>query len=127
MSTAREAVEAYWLAAEERDWAGFAALVAADVLYEALQSRERVRSRDAYVRFNSEGFPGGWHQTVERIVAADREAVSLIRMRYPDGSEQPGLSIFDIGGDGLITRITDFWPDAYEPPASRAGLVERYE
>jgi WhiB family redox-sensing transcriptional regulator len=28
--------------------------------------------------------------------------------------------------DGRITRITDFWPDRYELPASRAHLVERY-
>jgi len=27
---------------------------------------------------------------------------------------------------GLIARITDFWPDPYEPPARRVGLAERY-
>ena len=37
-----------------------------------------------------------------------------------------GLSFFDIDADGAITRITDFWPEPYEPPANRDGLAERY-
>jgi hypothetical protein len=28
--------------------------------------------------------------------------------------------------DGLITRVTDFWPDPYEPPSGREHLVERW-
>jgi hypothetical protein len=36
------------------------------------------------------------------------------------------VCFFDLGADGLITRITDFWPDPYEPPANRVGLTERY-
>jgi len=28
--------------------------------------------------------------------------------------------------DGLITRVTDFWPEPYEPPPGREHLVERY-
>ena len=39
---------------------------------------------------------------------------------------QPGLCFFELGDDSRITRITDFWPDPYELPASRAHLVERY-
>ena len=31
-----------------------------------------------------------------------------------------------VQADGQITRITDFWPDPYELPASRAHLVGRY-
>jgi len=38
----------------------------------------------------------------------------------------PGLCFFDLGSDGRIARITDFWPTRYELPASRAHLVERY-
>jgi hypothetical protein len=39
---------------------------------------------------------------------------------------QPGLSFFEIDRSDVITRITDFWPEPYELPASRAHLVERY-
>jgi hypothetical protein len=33
---------------------------------------------------------------------------------------------FDLADDGKIAQITDFWPEPYELPASRAHLVERY-
>ena len=32
----------------------------------------------------------------------------------------------EVGGNGLITRVVDYWPDSYEPPAGREHLVERY-
>jgi len=125
MSNAHDAVAAYWAAAEARDWAAFADLIAEDVVYEAPQSRERVRGRDAYLRFNAEGFPGDWHLTVQRIVGQDRHAASWIQMT--EGADRyPGLCFFDLDPDGRIARITDFWPEPYEPPASRARLVERY-
>lgn len=123
--SAKEVVAAYWAAAEARDWGRFGSLVAEDVLYEVPQTRERVRGRAAYLRFNAEGFPGDWHIAVERITGGERDAASLIR--FSDAGEtQPGVCFFDLGPDGLITRITDFWPEPYEPPANRAHLTERY-
>jgi hypothetical protein len=32
----------------------------------------------------------------------------------------------EFDADGLITRVTDFWPEPYEPPERPAGLVERW-
>jgi ketosteroid isomerase-like protein len=125
MDDARDVVAAYWAAAEARDWAGFAGLVAEQVVYEAPQTRERVRGRAAYIRFNAEGFPGDWHLEVERIVGQGRHAASWIRMSDA-GERYPGLCFFDLDDDGRIGRITDFWPQPYELPASRAHLVERY-
>ncbi|MGA9114891.1 MAG: nuclear transport factor 2 family protein [Candidatus Dormiibacterota bacterium] len=118
-------VAAYWEAADARDWTRFGELLADDVVYEAPQSRERVRGRDAYLRFNAEGFPGEWRIAVERIVAAELGAVSLIRLTEPSG-EQLAICFFELDGEGRITRITDFWPEPYEPPAGRAHLTERY-
>jgi hypothetical protein len=125
MTDAREAVEAYWAAAEARDWEAFGDLVAEDVIYELPQSRERVRGRAAYIRFNAEGFPGDWHIAVERVAGQGQRAASWIRFRDANGT-QLGLCFFDLDGDGLIARIYDFWPEPYDPPASRAHLVERY-
>lgn len=125
MANAHQVVADYWTAAEARDWAAFAGLLAPDVVYEGPQTRERVRGRDAYVRFNVEGFPGDWHIAVERIVGEGRHAATWIRFSGADGI-QPGLCFFDLDEDGRIARITDFWPDPYELPASRAHLVERY-
>ena len=48
-ATARSYVER----AEARDWEGFGALLAEDVVYEMPQSRERVRGKEAYLRFFS--------------------------------------------------------------------------
>jgi hypothetical protein len=124
-TTIQELIAAYWAAAEARDWDAFGSLLAADVVYEAPQTRERVRGRAAYLRFNREGFPGQWHLTVQRIVAEPRHAVSWIQMSEP-GSTYPGLCFFDIDDEGRIARITDFWPEPAELPASRAHLVERY-
>jgi ketosteroid isomerase-like protein len=125
MGDAHDVVAAYWAAAEARDWAAFADLIAEDVVYEAPQSRERVRGRAAYLRFNAEGFPGDWHLTVQRIVGQGRHAASWIQMAEA-GDRYPGLCFFDLDADGRIARIADFWPEPYEPPAGRARLVERY-
>jgi predicted ester cyclase len=125
MSTAHEIVAAYWAAAEARDWDTFTGLVSEQVVYQAPQTRERVTGRAAYRRFNAEGFPGDWHLAVERIVGEGRQAASWIRFTDADGS-QSGLCFFELDGDGLIERITDFWPEPYQPPANRAGLAARY-
>ena len=126
VATAAEVVAAYWAAANDRDWAAFGDLVADEVLYEGPQTRECVRGRDAYLRFNIEGFPSDWHLEVIRIVGDDQHAASWIRFTNADGSVQPGLCFFDFDGHGRISHITDFWPDPYDLPAQRAHLVERY-
>jgi ketosteroid isomerase-like protein len=125
MGNAHDVVAAYWAAAEARDWIAFGDLIAEDVVYEAPQTRERVRGRAAYLRFNTEGFPGDWHLSVQRIAGQDRHAASWIQMAEA-GDRYPGLCFFDLDSDGRIARITDFWPEPYEPPAGRARLVERY-
>jgi hypothetical protein len=125
MDDAHDVVAAYWAAAEARDWDAFAALLAEQVVYEGPQARERVRGRAAYLRFNAEGFPGDWHLTVQRIVGQGGHAASWIEMSDA-GDQYPGLCFFDLDADGKIARITDFWPERHELPASRAHLVERY-
>jgi pSer/pThr/pTyr-binding forkhead associated (FHA) protein len=122
---AHEVVAAYWAAAEARDWDAFGALLADDVIYRGPQTREQVRGRDPYIRFNVEGFPGDWHLAVQRITGEGLHAASWVEFTGPDGT-QPGLCFFDLTADGTIARFTDFWPDPYELPASRAHLVERY-
>jgi hypothetical protein len=125
MQSAHEVVAAYWAAAEARDWVALGALVADDMLYQGPQTREQVRGRDAYLRFNAEGFPSDWHVTVQRIVGEDSHAASWIEMSEA-GETYPGLCFFDLADDGRIARITDFWPTDSELPEHRLHLVERY-
>jgi hypothetical protein len=124
MANARGVVERYWHMANARDWMAFGALLADDVVYEVPQTRERVRGRDAYVRFNVE-FPGDWQVQIERVVGDGARAASWITFEV-DAQKMPGLTFFDLNDAGELVHITDFWPDPYEPPAGREHLVERY-
>jgi predicted ester cyclase len=126
MRSATEVVRAYWAAANAREWEAFGELLSADVVYEGPQTRERVRGRSNYVRFNVEGFPDDWHLTVNRIIGEGLHAASWIEFTNADRTVQPGICFFDLQGDGTIIHITDFWPDPYELPANRSHLVERY-
>jgi predicted ester cyclase len=124
MTDNRAAIESYWTSCEARDWERFGALVSLDVVYECPQTRERVRGREAYIRFNRE-FPGDWHLSIDRIVADPQQAVSWTTFVLT-GEEMTGLCFFTFNDDGLIDTIKDFWPEPYEPAANRAHLVERY-
>jgi ketosteroid isomerase-like protein len=123
-TSSSEAVRAYWATAQARDWAAFGALLADDVVYELPQTRERVRGREAYVRFNAE-YPGDWRVAVRSAVGEGRHAASWTSFRV-DGTEQTGVCFFELDDAGRIARITDFWPESYEPPPGREHLVERF-
>jgi hypothetical protein len=125
VDNAHQVVVDYWAAANTKNWDAFVALVADGVVYEAPQTRERVRGRAAYRRFNSEGFPGDWQATVLRIVGEGQHAASWIEMAEGD-ERYYGVCFFDFDESGRIVRITDFWPTPTELPASREHLVERY-
>ena len=117
-------IERYWAVIEARDWPGLAGLLTTDVVYELPQTRERVRGREAYVRFNAE-FPGDWHVTVRRVVADGGGGVAWTDVAV--GEEQlTGLHFFTFDDDGLVLRVDDFWPEPYEPPPGRSHLVERF-
>jgi hypothetical protein len=46
-------------------------------------------------------------------------------LNFTAGDERMvGVTFFELDGD-LISRVTDFWPEPYEPPAGRDHLVER--
>ena len=126
MGAPRDVIAAYWAAANKRDWNAFGDLLAEGVVYEGPQTRERVRGRANYLRFNIDGFPGDWQLAIVRIVGDDRNAASWIEFTNAEGSTQPGLCFFELDSEDRIVRITDFWPDPYELPAQRAHLVERF-
>ena len=123
---AHEVVAAYWTAANDRNWSAFGDLLTEDVVYEGPQTRERVRGRTNYLRFNVEGFPGDWHLEIIQIIGEGLRVSSWIEFTNSDGIIQAGLCFFELQDDGKIVRITDFWPGPYELPEQRAHLVERY-
>jgi hypothetical protein len=124
MTTAHDTAVAYWAAAEARDWAAFGELLADGVVYELPQTRERIRGREAYVRFNVE-YPGDWHVSEVRAIGEGSRAATWSTFTVGDDT-QPALTFFELDDDGLIARITDFWPEPYDPPPGRDHLTERY-
>jgi tRNA-Thr(GGU) m(6)t(6)A37 methyltransferase TsaA len=109
---------------ERRDWEGFRKVLHPDVVYELPQTRERIRGRDSYVTFNTE-YPGKWHITPQ-IVLGDHQDGALLFEWTVDGGE-PSLAVaFFEAEDNLITKVTDFWPEPYDPPPGREHLVERW-
>lgn len=124
MSIAGEVVTRFWEAVDGRDWDTVGATLAEDVVYEVPQTRERVRGRDAVVRFNAE-YPGDWHLSVTTLVADEHSAATAILFVSPGIPDATGLAFFTLDGDGRIATMSDWWPEPYDPPVDRAHLVER--
>jgi hypothetical protein len=120
---ARVLVIAFAAALEHRDWEAFAALLAPAVVYELPQTRERIRGRERYVRFNAE-YPGDWHVEPQLVLGDSNNGCLLFRWTLDDDS-MLAVAFFEVR-DGLITKVTDLWPEPYEPPPGREHLVERW-
>lgn len=123
MTDARTLVTAFADRMERRDWAAFGDLLHPDVVYEIPQTRERIRGRDRYVTFNAE-YPGDWHVEPQVVLGDGRDGALLFRWTL-DGESALAVAFFEVDG-GLITKVTDFWPEPYDPPPGREHLVERW-
>jgi hypothetical protein len=120
----RRTAAAYVDSLEQRDWARLTTLLAEDVVYEMPQTRERIRGRSAFLQFNID-YPGDWHLTPRRLLADGTHAAVWLDVRV--GAERQEACVWlDMSESGAIHRITDYWPEPYEPPAGREHLVERW-
>jgi hypothetical protein len=122
MPSVHDLIAAFADRMERRDWPAFAQLLDPGVVYEVPQTRERIRGRERYVTFNAE-YPGDWHIEPRIILGDDRDG-SLLFQWTLDGESALAIAYFEVDG-GLITKITDFWPEPYEPPPGREHLVDR--
>ncbi len=120
----RQLIERFFEALDRRDWVGFAAVLHPEVVYEIPQSRERIRGRDRYVRFNRE-YPGDWHLTPTWILADGAAGVGRFEWRVGKTAPEEAFVFFDVR-DGLLASVTDYWPEPYEPPPGREQLTERW-
>jgi ketosteroid isomerase-like protein len=120
--TNHQKIETYFQTVNVRNWTGFAAILHPDVVYELPQTRERVRGREAYLDFNIT-FPGDWTLEVSRVIADDARGAAEIILQV-DSRAMPALVFFEFT-DGLISRVTDYWPESYEPPVRVSKFVER--
>ncbi|CAN5595105.1 hypothetical protein BH18ACT3_BH18ACT3_28700 [soil metagenome] len=124
MNEAKELAAAFVEQLDRRDWDAWTALLATDVVYEIPQTHERIRGRERYLQFNQE-YPGDWHLETQVVVGDDHDAAVLFR--WTVGDDEPALAIaFFEASDGRIVKVTDFWPEPYDPPPGREHLVERW-
>ncbi|WP_067436530.1 nuclear transport factor 2 family protein [Nocardioides jensenii] len=127
MATATEESARRFIATlEARDWDAWTSLMTTDVVYDMPQTGERLHGRDAYLEFNRT-YPGEWHLDPRRVIADGDHAVVWFAwtLRGEDGEDGSGdaQAFFDFDGQGLITHVTDFWPEPYDPPTRPAGLA----
>jgi hypothetical protein len=119
----RDLVAAFVERLERRDWEGWAELLHPDVVYEIPQTRERIRGRDRYVTFNAE-YPGDWHLEPQVVIGDGPHGSVLFRWTL-GGESSLAIAFFGVA-EGKITKVTDFWPEPYDPPPGREHLVERW-
>ncbi len=118
----REAAGLYFSTMAARDWDAFAELLTPDVIYEMPQTGERITGREKYLQFNRE-YPGDWALTVTRLIVDGATAAGSMNFTV-DSQQLVGLAFLEFR-DGLVERITDFWPEPYEAPTERNHLVEQ--
>ena len=124
MSGTKQLVTDFIESLERRDWETWSSLLDRDVVYEIPQTRERIRGRDQYLRFNRE-FPGDWHLALRVAIADEENGVAWFVWEVDDAEPVDAMAFFTFS-DGLITSVTDFWPEPYDPPSGREHLVERW-
>ena len=122
---AKDLVAAFAERLEARDWKGLAELLDPDVVYEVPQTHERIRGSDRYITFNIE-YPGEWHIEPKVVLGDDHDGCLLFRWTVGESEDALAIAFFEVAA-GRITKVTDFWPEPYEPPAGREHLLERWE
>lgn len=116
-------VREFWRLMATNDFVAASALLADGFILEWPQSNETFHGRERYARLNAE-YPahGRWAFTVHRIVAGHDEAVSDVTVT--DGVQHArAISFFTISG-GMISRLVEYWPEPYDPPAYRRHMGE---
>lgn len=123
-STARDLIDRYWRAAEERDFSSVGDLFADDVMIEWPQSGERVRGKEACVRVFT-NYPGGSPKliAVNRVMGAGDMWMSEAELEYPGGQRYITASMFEFK-DGKIAHEVDYFAEEMPAPAWRSQWVE---
>lgn len=111
----REIVAAHWATANAKDWDGLAALLdEGDFRYDVPQTREHVTTAAGYLDVFVT-WPGSWHVVVRDLICDGHRAVCRFDF-VSDGEAVTGIQFFEVSAEGRIRRVTDYWPESYEPP-----------
>lgn len=118
----RAALERHWQASDANDFEAEHDIYRDDAVLDYPQSGERIRGRrniqeSRFVQPDKKRF------TVRRITGSGDLWVSEFLLSY-DGKPSYVVSIMEFR-DGLVTHETQYFTDPFDPPRSRAHLVER--
>lgn len=122
-TTTREIIAAHWAYANQTDWQSFSQLLADDLYYEVPQTREYLQGGPAYLDM-FKTWPGPWQVEIKELICEADKAISVIDF-HSQGETQRGLSVFQLQ-DGKICKVTDYWPEAYEPPQRVCVYMQRH-
>jgi len=122
--TNQQTVEQLWQSFDAFDFEAVSPLLDDDFICEYPQSRERIRVRENFVAFNA-NYPGRWRIRIERVVACGNSVVTDVSLAFGDETAR-AVSFFELR-DGKIIKETDYWPEPFAAPASRAQWVETME
>jgi len=122
MTDTRALIQRHWALANARQWDEFARLLAPDLQYDVPQTREYIESGPGYLEM-FRTWPGDWRATVTQLVCDGDKAVCVIDFDV-DAQRMTGISVFELRA-GLVARVTDYWPEPYEPPPRATPVLKR--
>jgi hypothetical protein len=118
----RSLIQKHWDTANVRQWSEFKALLHPHLRYEVPQTREYAESGEGYFEL-FRTWPGHWQASIKHLVCEANKAVCVID--FAVGSKvMTGISIFELS-DGKIAKVTDYWPDPYDPPPRQTPHLKR--
>ena len=112
----KERALSLWQAIHRQDWDALADFFAPDAQIFWHNTRERFTPGE-FVRANSE-YPGDWTVTVERAEEWGDLVVTAIQTRAGEASFH-AVSFFQMGEDGRIVRLDEYWGGDGPPPRWR--------
>ncbi|HEX3476222.1 MAG TPA: nuclear transport factor 2 family protein [Kofleriaceae bacterium] len=118
----RATLERHWTASEAGDYQVEHDLYQDDAALEYPQSGERIRGRPN-IQAARALHPAKRHFRIDRILGGGDLWVTEYVITY-DGKPLNTVSIMEFH-EGKVTRETQYFAEPFEPPAYRAGFVER--
>src|SRR5262245_58641755 len=122
----RQLVERFWQTMNTNDWRAVGELLHDEYVLDWPQTGERIRGRGNFAAVNAH-YPiaDPWRFTLHHLVADGQGAASDVTASSPLVAAR-ALSFFEVR-DGLIWRMTEFWPDPFQAETWRAQWVEPIE
>lgn len=122
-SSIQYTIQSHWDLSNDRDWEAFAKLLHPALRYECPQTREYIEGAVGYLEM-FKTWPGEWRAGVEKLICSEKEGLSVIKFLV--GKDvMTGLTVFEFT-DGLIAKVTDYWPEEYEPPSRATPHLKRH-